>query len=183
MRHKTVSAAIVLCACVLIVTASAMESAMASASAQQSWPVQDPPPETSGDKMINIKELDWMVGHWQGEAFGGVCEEVWSPMSAGTMVGSFKLYVGDEVKFYEIMTITPDSSGPLMRVKHFGPDLKGWEEKDESAEFRFTRAGDREVQFEGLTYSRTGEDSLRIVVTVTRKDGTAREEVIDCGRK
>lgn len=161
--------AIVMIAILVIVSAAAGKTAAAS--------------DTTEDAMISIKDLDWMVGHWQGEAFGGVCEEVWSPVSGGTMVGTFKLLVDGKVKFYEIMTITPDSAGPVLRVKHFDPELKGWEDKDKSAEFRFVRAGDREIQFGGLTYTRKGEDSLRIVVTMSHKDGSTSEEVIECARR
>ena len=85
----------------------------------------------------NLESLSWMVGHWQGNAFGGTCEEVWSPASAGTMTGTFKLSVNDEVKFYELMVLSIIDSGPTLRLKHFNADMTGWEEKDKVITFAF----------------------------------------------
>ena len=144
----------------------------------------DSEPVPSEDNMsIQIEQLDWLVGHWEGEGFGGVCEEVWSPASAGTMVGTFKLSIEGSVKFYELMTIAPDSAGLLLRVKHFNPELVGWEEKDKSAEFRFTDASDNSVQFDGLKYTLIEPDKLTIAVTISHKDGSTSEELIRCTRQ
>jgi hypothetical protein len=130
----------------------------------------------------SVSDLSWMAGHWRGEAFGGVCEEVWSPEFGGSMVGTFKLVSDGKVNFYEIMTLTPDSTGPVLNVKHFNPDLTGWEEKEEVMNFSFVRAGEHEAIFSGLTYERIGDDSLRITVSVKGADGSARQEIIDCAR-
>ncbi|WP_254700801.1 DUF6265 family protein [Paraglaciecola mesophila] len=27
----------------------------------------------------NLTAVNWLTGHWRGEAFGGLVEEVWSP--------------------------------------------------------------------------------------------------------
>ena len=48
--------------------------------------------EENNPKKYPLENLNWMVGHWQGEAFGGVCEEIWSPPSGGSMTGTFKLF-------------------------------------------------------------------------------------------
>ncbi|MBU0983864.1 MAG: hypothetical protein KKA42_08340 [candidate division Zixibacteria bacterium] len=130
--------------------------------------------------MVSINDLDWLVGHWVGDGFGGVCEETWNPVSGGTMLGMFKLTVDNQVRFYEIITITPDSTGPLMKVKHFNPDLTGWEEKDESVVFPFVSGGNRRAQFGGLTYERTDDSSLSITVTISHKDGTTSQQIINC---
>ena len=37
----------------------------------------------SADPEVILKRMSWLVGRWQGEAFGGRCEEIWSPSSAG----------------------------------------------------------------------------------------------------
>ena len=132
---------------------------------------------------VTIDQLNWLVGHWEGNAFGGVCEEVWSPASGGTMVGTFKLTVEGAVQFYELMTIVPDSAGPQMRLKHFNADLTGWEEKGEVVEFRFESASAKKAKWGGLTYERTAEDSLKITVTFTHGDQPPTEEVITCRKR
>ncbi|MEW5796419.1 MAG: DUF6265 family protein [Candidatus Zixiibacteriota bacterium] len=119
----------------------------------------------------------------EGEAFGGVCEEIWAPVSGGTMVGTFKLAVNDAVQFYELMTIVPDSTGPQLRLKHFNADLTGWEEKGEVFSFPFRAAAYRKVEFGGITYERFAEDSLRITVTFTHTDSEPTQEVIICHKR
>ena len=131
----------------------------------------------------SIDQLDWLVGHWEGDAFGGVCEEVWSPASGGTMVGTFKLTVDGAVQFYELMTIVPDSAGPQMRLKHFNADLTGWEEKGEVFEFPFVSASEKKAQWEGMTYEQIAEDSLRITVTLSHGDTAPTQEVITCRKR
>jgi len=129
-----------------------------------------------------VEDLSWMAGHWKGDAFGGVCEEVWTPASCGTMVGTFKLCHNDRVSFYEIMTIIPDSTGLVLHVKHFNADMTGWEHRDSTQIFRYTTHGDQMVQFQGLKYELTSPDGLRIAVTMSHKDGSTSQEFIECVR-
>lgn len=133
---------------------------------------------------VSIESFVWLAGHWIGAGFGGTCEEVWGAPSAGTMVGTFKMYDAEGVKFYEIMTIAPDSAGRfILKVKHFNADLTGWEEKDKSAEFELMALKETAAQFGDLKYERLAEDSLRITVTISHKDGTTSEEVINCKKQ
>ena len=126
----------------------------------------------------SLDEIQWLVGNWQGPGFGGICEEVWLPASAGSMVGTFKMSINDEVQFYEIMTITIDSSGPLLNLKHFNADLTGWEEKDEEVNFQFIYAKENELSVGATTYKRFTDDSLLILVKVGTKDGGTEQESI-----
>ena len=36
-----------------------------------------------------LEVISWMEGHWKGEAFGGITEEIWSPALGGSMMFSF----------------------------------------------------------------------------------------------
>ena len=138
--------------------------------------------KTHRGKDMSVADLNWMVGHWRGEAFGGVGEEIWCPQSAGTMVGTFKLFSGDTVDFYEIMVISQDSAELSLKLKHFNNDLTGWEEKDKVITFPFVDASDNHVQFGGLTYKLVSEDSLQIVVTIKSTEGKSNQEIINCYR-
>jgi hypothetical protein len=133
-------------------------------------------------RKFNLKNIDWLVGHWQGPGFGGICEEVWQPETAGSMVGTFKLSVKGAPQFYEMMVITIDSTGPALRLKHFNSDLTGWEEKDQVVTFEFESAGKNEVTFGATTYKLVGEDSLHIMVKVKSGDGTIQTETISCNK-
>jgi len=127
-----------------------------------------------------LSELAWLVGDWQGEGLGGACEEIWHAPSGGAMMGAFRMLMRGEVRFYEIMTIVPGSEGPSLRLKHFNPDLTGWEEKDEVVEFPFVSMGENMIQFDGLTYERITEDSLRITVSLSHGEGEQAPEIINC---
>lgn len=115
-----------------------------------------------------IGRLSWMVGRWKGRADGQPYEEHWS-LEKGAMVGMFRKMHGANSVFFEIMVIEPGASGPVLRLRHFGPGLlKAWEEKDAFVAFRLTQCGEKEAVFEGeggqagkrLTYRKEGPDGL-----------------------
>jgi len=56
----------------------------------------------------SVEDVSWIAGHWKGVAFGGVTEEVWTSPLGGSMMGSFKLVVDNEINFYELMTISKE---------------------------------------------------------------------------
>ena len=38
-----------------------------------------------------LENVKWLAGHWRGEAFGGITEEIWSPPLGGSMMCAFRL--------------------------------------------------------------------------------------------
>lgn len=134
------------------------------------------------DLVKTLDKLDWLVGRWVGEAFGGVCEEVWNPVVGGSMTGTFKLIVKGKVAFYEFMAITPGPTGPVLRLKHFNADLTGWEEKDKVIEFPFVSRSENEINFDGLTYRLKSADELYIAVMVKNEDEQIEKVEIICTR-
>jgi len=132
---------------------------------------------------FSFDDLAWLVGHWEGEAFGGICEEIWSPPSGGSMMCMFKLSSEGKVGFYELVTITIDNGVPVLKLKHFYADLTAWEEKEKVISFPYVSHSAGEIKFDGLTYSRISKDSLRITVSLKGSDGKISKEVINCHRK
>lgn len=133
--------------------------------------------ETQGepDAPPSLADFAFLVGHWRGEALGGIAEEVWLEPAGGAMMGTFRLAKDGEVSFYEIFTIgEPDLT---LRLKHFHADLTGWEERDEIVTFPFVSVGDGEAVFEGLTFRLLPDDRLRAAVEARRPDGTTGELV------
>ena len=80
------------------------------------------------------------------------------------MMGSFKLVQGGKVKFYEIITISEVEETLIMRLKHFDPQLKGWEEKDETVDFKLVKLSPDKVFFDGLTFERISENEMNVYV-------------------
>lgn len=114
----------------------------------------------------NLKSVEWLAGHWQGEAFGGITEELWTPPLGNSMMGSFKLMVDEQVSFYEIMTISEEEGSLILRLKHFHGDLKGWEEKDETHDFKLVKVTPNKVYFEGFTLEKISKDEINIYVVI-----------------
>lgn len=125
----------------------------------------------------SVEDLGWLEGHWRGEAFGGIGEEIWSAPQDGALMGVFRHLKRGRVAFYEILAIDEAAEGLVMRLRHFNPDLTGWEEKDEPLRWPLVRMGRREAAFGGITYRRVDDDTLEITLEVRGRDGAVREEV------
>lgn len=121
----------------------------------------------------SLEVVQWFAGHWKGKAFGGTVEEIWAPPFAGSMMGAFKLVVDDAVKFYEIETISEEQGSLIFRLKHFNLDLKGWEEKNETVDFKLVKVTESKVYFDGLTLERVNDDQVNMYVAMKANDPTS----------
>ncbi|MFC1572546.1 DUF6265 family protein [Candidatus Eisenbacteria bacterium] len=119
-----------------------------------------------------IEDVAWISGIWQGEAFGGLTEEIWAPPQGHAMVGMFRLVTNDQVKFYELLTIAEEGNSLVLRLKHFDPGLQGWEEKDEPVTFPLVEVSSKAAFFDGMTFRKLSADTLQISVAQRGKDGT-----------
>ena len=102
----------------------------------------------SASPLVNtdLNDLRWLAGSWSGRVDGDEMEEVWTGPLAGSMMGMFRHISDGSVRFYEFMTITRESKHTNLTIKHFNPDLVGWEEKDGAARFILTQVtGERAV--------------------------------------
>lgn len=124
----------------------------------------------------NLSVVKWLSGHWRGRAFGGLIEEVWTPATGGSMMGSFKLIVENQVQFYEIETISEENGTLIFRLKHFNRDLKGWEEKDRTIDFKLVKVTENKVYFNGLTLENISDTQINIYVAIKDKGSTTEEK-------
>ena len=145
--------------------------------------VQSPTPNTvklaadAPRPAARIADLGWLSGRWEGEAFGGTIEEVWSEPSGGAMVGYFRLVRDGKPAFYEIMTLIESQGSVEMRLKHVNPDMTGWEEKNDFVTFRLVRQDATGAYFDGLTFRRAGDDRIEAFLALRdRATGAVREE-------
>jgi len=122
--------------------------------------------EGQSSPKASIEDINWLAGHWQGEAFGGFIEEIWTHARGGAMMGSFRMIIKEKVSFYELMTVTEAKESLLLRIKHFDKDLKGWEDKNESVNFKLVELNPHKIYFEGLTMERLSNDQLNIYVII-----------------
>ena len=123
-----------------------------------------------------LKDVAWLVGSWQGTAFGSQFEEVWNPASAGSMVGMWKLF--DEkkgVNFYELMLIKQDGDSLVLLVKHFSANFIAWEKKDVFVKFRLVKTEEKAVHFSGLSFYYQSKDKIDGYIVMNHKDGSKTE--------
>jgi hypothetical protein len=129
-----------------------------------------PPPAKAPD-------LAWLAGTWEGEGISGAAREVYFPPAAGQVAGHFTQMRGDDVWFYEILSIAEVGGSLEYRLKHFNADLTGWEEKAEVRRFPLVAIENDAWYFDGLTIRRDGPDGMVGAVKVETKDGSRKEYV------
>ena len=92
------------------------------------------------------------------------------------MFGAARIYKDTAVMFYAIMIAVEEEGSVSLKLKHFHPDLKGWEEKNETVTFRLVKASGNTIWFEGLTFRKREDGSLQGFIAIRCKDSTVKEE-------
>lgn len=127
-----------------------------------------------------LAEMNFLVGHWTGNAFGGVSEEIWAKPAGGAMMGMFRQINNGKIVFYELMTLVEEQGTILMRLRHFNPNLTGWEEKDKTVDFKFVGKKDGVIHFEGMAFRPEGKpegnEAVTVFLAIRQKDGSVHEE-------
>lgn len=122
-----------------------------------------------------LSEMDWLVGYWKGEGFGGECDEIWMPPTDNTIQGIFRYAKEGKINFTEYMVIEEKDSTLALKLKHFSKDLSAWEEKEKWITFNLVKIEGQTAYFDGLTYHREG-DVLTIKLKLTSNEKTWIEE-------
>lgn len=115
-------------------------------------------PESPNPGKGEIDQLHWLVGYWSGTGLGGECEEVWMPAVDGHMIGTFRFWDKGKLVFSEFMHFIQEEESITLKIKHFNPDLNGWEEKEKWTTFFLIELGKEKAKFDGLTMERKGEE-------------------------
>jgi len=129
---------------------------------------------------MDLNDMAWMVGCWEGEGFGSPVRECWMQGPDGRMTGMFDMLDAQTgaQQFSEIFVIDTFETGPEMRLRHFNPDMTGWEAQDEWVTFTLLETGEGLARFEGLTYRLTEEGSMTAELDVTTADGVRTETLV-----
>lgn len=124
-----------------------------------------------------IADAAWLAGSWRGTGLGGISDETWSRPESGVIVGTYRLFKDGKPVFYEMMWLLEVDESLILRLKHFNPDLSGWEEKDKTVDFKFIKKDANRLYFSGLTYEQASKNELNIYLALRQRDGTLKEEV------
>ena len=125
-----------------------------------------------------LEAASFLVGNWVGMAFGERAEESWSKPTGGTMVGTFKLFSGDEPAMYEIMLLSVEDGTLSLKVKHFNPDFTAWEEKPDYVNFKLVAYSEGELHFGGLSFYRRDDDRLDGYIVMRSGDEVSENRLI-----
>ncbi|NDV42475.1 DUF6265 family protein [Flagellimonas sediminis] len=124
----------------------------------------------------SLKEVAWIEGHWSGEAFGGTAEEIWSAPLGESMMFVFRLVNDNKVSFYEVGHIQQLENSLILQLKHFDGNLKGWEDKIETIDFKLVKLEKNKVYFEGLTMELVDKNHMNVYVLIEENGET--EEIL-----
>lgn len=142
-------------------------------------------PEGHVSPPATLAAAAWLVGDWVGAGIDGAeAAESWLPPSAGTMVGLFVQEKPDgSLMFTEHMYLAEEAGSLVLKLKHFNPDLTGWEEKDGMVRFRFLSAEPCALYFSSLTYRCEGQDGLLVAVRMKGEGAEAKALVFRFKRR
>ncbi|HYO57137.1 DUF6265 family protein [Archangium sp.] len=136
----------------------------------------EPAQTAPAPRAARLTDVAWISGHWQNTDEGALSEEVWTEPKGDSMLGMWR-YVNKagQARVFELLTITQEETGPVLRLRHFDRRLVAREEKDGAYAMPLIRHAANEAVFEGtgsegllrLTYRRSGLD-----LTVTLNKGT-----------
>ncbi len=127
---------------------------------------------------FNIQDYSWLVGSWTGDGFGGISHETWAEPVNGTMMGMYRhINAKGELVFYEFLLL--DETG--MRLKHFNPDLTGWEEKDDMTTFEMISFSKDKIEMKGLILEKKSDTEMVISLKMKR-NGESHTEVFNMKR-
>ncbi len=162
------------------IAALALSATAASAGAQ---PAPSPSPsvvharrlEGKASPPATIDAAAWLAGRWVGEGLGGFNEETWNPPRAGVMTGMYRLLKADKTVLYEFLLIMEEKGSLVLKLRHFNPDFSAWEEKAKTIDFPLVAVEPGTVHFDGLSFIRQDDGSLRIYLLLRDKAGVERE--------
>jgi Domain of unknown function (DUF6265) len=133
----------------------------------------------------SIAELAWLEGVWEGQGVDGApATEVYSPAAGGQMVGHFRQLKPDgTAMFFELITIGVEGGKLTYSLKHFNPDLTGWEDRDTVRRFPITKAASGRWEFSGIVYERIAVDSMTVTVAVEGEQGKSQKLIFHFKRR
>ena len=117
-----------------------------------------------------LRDVAFIAGRWGGEMDGGATQEWWSAPEGDGMMGMFRYVKDGRGVFYELMTIDQTADGPVLRLRHFGPGLVAWEEKDGATSWLLVELAANRAVFEmpdggkRLVYHRVSEGAMTITL-------------------
>jgi len=135
-------------------------------------------PSPATPARTRVADIAWIAGHWFEDTNGRYSEEAWTGPAGGSMLGMWRTVEGGRPQTVELLTLSDDPDGLVLRLRHFDPQLV----PQETAPLALRLAGveGARATFEGqgatgpvrVVYHRTSATTLG----VTLEAGTTKEE-------
>jgi hypothetical protein len=125
----------------------------------------------------SLDQLAWLAGSWVGTGMGGQVTETYSAPLGGRITGHFAMADGKGgIAFTEIVDYVPLGRSLAYRVRHFDPDMTGWEDETRKpVVFPLVAVEKDRWFFDGMTLERTGPDAMTMWVRIA--DGGASKDI------
>ncbi|MEX0899504.1 MAG: DUF6265 family protein [Gammaproteobacteria bacterium] len=121
----------------------------------------------------DLGSMEWLACSWRGTGLDADAQLTFAPPLGGSMMGMFKSADEERVIFYELIVIGEFDGEMAVRLKHFRPDMTGWEMHDRWMEFKLLDAvHGRLAQFDGLSFRLEDDGSMRATVLSRQRDGS-----------
>jgi hypothetical protein len=94
-----------------------------------------------------LQPLSFLSGRWVSETPTEMQEEIWTPVSGDSMIGSFRILQHGRPVFYEFWVVEVDDNRPVLKLKHFDAGLLGWEEKNATTKMPLISTAESDAVF------------------------------------
>jgi hypothetical protein len=127
---------------------------------------------------MNINDLNWLTGHWQGSIEGNIIEEIWSCIHAKSMMGMFRWFKDEIPSLLEFMAINQKGDEIYLNLKHFDQNFYANEDKEEFILFKLEGVEsnyalfihDDYQNYMRLSYTRKDPHTLIVELRMGKKD-------------
>jgi hypothetical protein len=170
---------------VLFAVLGGLASAQIAAAGQASPSMASPNPVASPSPAAatgtRVADLGWIAGRWVSDTQGRYSEEVWTGPAGGTMLGMWRVVQSGRAQIFELLALSEEPEGIMLRLRHFDPKLVAREDKESPVALRLIGVQGARATFEGpggasgplrLIYHRTGARTLAVTL---ERDGKKEE--------
>jgi len=129
-----------------------------------------------------LAAVAFLEGHWVGGEGTDRSEEIWTPPAGRSMVGLWRYVIGGQARVVELLSLTAEEGGVVLRLRHFDAKLVARETRDKPVALKLVRSGPGEARFEGpavgepgdvvLSYRQAGPDGLSVTLEKRGKPQT-----------
>lgn len=125
----------------------------------------------------SLADVAWLQGYWIGEMPEGPVEQVRLPPARGQMPAFVRALNDGGIIFYEITTLVERDGSLVIRLRHFGGDLVGWEDGSGAIERPLIAIEGGNLYFDRMTMIRTDADHYTVYF-LNMADGVEGETLV-----